>query len=460
MDFLDTSLLRRLFAIFYLLLLLGTVPSALAEGGAGVLKEYVERPDESYQWVERQNTRLGPCEVYELTLTSQTWRDLVWQHRMFVVVPDEMKAETEALLVIEGGSWKDKHAEPVSGDESIDIPGEAVLLATFAQQLGAPIAILLNVPRQPIFDGKKEDDIIAMTFDEYLKSGDTDWPLLLPMTKSAVRAMDAVQEFTADRLDTSVTGFTVAGASKRGWTTWLTAAADERVRGLAPMVIDMLNLEKQFAHQKEAYGEYSERIAEYVELDLPQRMSGEPGEELRQIVDPYSYRHEITQPKMLFLGTNDAFWTVDSLNLYWDHLKGEKYVVYVPNAGHDLSMDWKRVLGGLTALHRHAHGMGQRLPEIAWEYETDESKQTNSLSLRAGRDATHALLWVAESDTKDFREASWTSRPVPLDSNSQAVVKVDRPAEGYRAMFVEVVYRRGIMPLHLSTTIRVLPARD
>src|SRR5205814_7339736 len=86
-----------------------------------------------------------------------------------------------------------------------------------------------------------EDDFIAYTWDHYIRTGDDRWPARLPMTKSAVRAMDAVTAFTATPAGGGrpVRRFVVAGASKRGWTTWATAAVDKRVVAIAPAVIEI-----------------------------------------------------------------------------------------------------------------------------------------------------------------------------------------------------------------------------
>ena len=54
------------------------------------------------------------------------------------------------------------------------------------------------------------------------------------------------------------------------------------------------------------------------------------------MVDPYSFRDRLTMPKLLINGTNDRYWTLNALDLYWNELKEPKYVVELPNAGHGL----------------------------------------------------------------------------------------------------------------------------
>ncbi len=197
------------------------------------LQDYVKRPDTSYAWHVRQRGKQGGGDYAELILTSQTWHDIVWKHQLFIYRPAKVKDSKHALLLIDGSSWSDALENQPKDSKPAPLPEKVLLITMLADMMQTPIAVVRQVPEQPIFDGRKEDQIIALTFSKYFETGDVDWPLLLPMVKAAVRAMDATQEFTRQEWQMDIEHFLVTGASKRGWTTWLTAATDSRVDACA-----------------------------------------------------------------------------------------------------------------------------------------------------------------------------------------------------------------------------------
>jgi PhoPQ-activated pathogenicity-related protein len=420
-------------------------PPAFADGVARAgLAGYVAAPDASYGWRQVKSRQLGATEVTELLLNSQTWRGIPWKHQLIVFRPPNVEPATrQAFLFIHGGRWKPEYESDGYGD---GLPREARIFARLAGTLRAPVVVLRQVPFQPLFE-RREDALIAYTFDHYLKTGEADWPLLLPMVKSAARAMDAVQELSRERWPTAIERFTVAGASKRGWTSWLTAAVDSRVASVAPMVIDMLNLPAQIELQRATFGELSEEVRDYADIDLPGRIDTERGRELLALVDPYSYRERIAQPKLILLATNDRYWPLDALKLYWDALPEPKRVLYVPNQGHGVR-DFDRLIGSLSALHRYSSG-GAGLPALSWRTASQQDRLI--LKVKSDRRPRKVRAWTATSPTRDFREARWTSHRCKRQGTEYACT-VPLQSDRLTATFAEMWFRDPGQPAFPLTT--------
>lgn len=435
----------------WLVLVMGLVAApVLAREPHQALQDYVTKKDASYKWVKRSERQLGGVTVTELILTSQTWRNIPWKHQLLVLKPKEVQHEKQALLLVSGGDWSADLEQPPKEGEN-NLPGEVLILTQAVNQMKSPVAVLNHVPHQPIFDGMVEDQIIAYTFDQFLKTNDPEWPLLLPMVKSAVRAMDAVQEFAKQEWSLNVEGFTVTGASKRGWTTWLTGAVDPRANAIAPMVIDTLNIDKQMQHQLATWGEYSVQIEDYTKRGIQGKNQTPEGKALSQIVDPYTYLKDLQEPKLLIMGTNDEYWCLDALSNYWDDLSGEKRILYVPNKGHDVG-DLRRVVGTVSAFHKQACGQ-LKMPNLRWKLNEAEGKLT--LTVDSDQTPKEVSAWISHSDTKDFRKVVWESTAAESHGGSYQHV-LDVPTNGYAAMFGEAVFEHNGQAYFLSTNVKIV----
>jgi PhoPQ-activated pathogenicity-related protein len=422
----------------------------LATGPAPVsgaeLHDYVKKADPSYKWNLKQKTETDSGVSYTIEMTSQTWQGIVWEHVLMVYLPKGVPPTDSLFLWNDGG-----RPDPIRSLVAFEI----------SKRGQVPVAFLYGIPNQPLFDGKKEDALIAETFVQYLKTEDASWPLLFPMVKSLTRAMDTIQAFAKDEWKTEVKSFVVSGASKRGWTSWLTGAADPRVKAIAPCVIDTLNMTRQLPHQVASFGKPSEMIGDYVRRGLVPIPDTGAGEKLWKMVDPWVYRESLTMPKLIVNGTNDPYWSQDALNLYWDDLKGDKYILYVPNAGHGLEQtygpgkkDRNRVLSSL-ALFAREQIHKQPMPKMSWKHDDADGKM--KLTVTSDRPVKTARLWSADATTRDFRKSRWEDAPVKIDGTT-IVAEVDKPKSGWRTFFVECEYNVFDQTMFLSTQLRMSEA--
>jgi PhoPQ-activated pathogenicity-related protein len=412
------------------------------------LATYVSKPEAAFEWQlqKKIDTPSSADHIYDFHFVSQVWQGQPWRHQLQIYQPANTAPGATMFLWVTGG-----RASP----EAISLGLE------LARKSKAPVAFLYDVPNQPLLEGNlREDDLIAETFVRYLKTQDESWPLLLPMVKSVVKGMDVLQAFGRKDWHTSIDKFIVAGASKRGWTTWLTAAVDKRVSAIAPVVIDVLNMRAQMSRQLQAFGAYSSRLAAYSSRGLLPIPETPAGERLLRMVDPWAYRDRLTMPKLIVNGTNDFYWNTDALNLYWEGIPDNKWVLYVPNAGHNLRRQDRNpreqlndFVTGLAAFSRY-QSANMAMPKLRWRHENVDGKFR--LIVDASPSPIAARLWIAHSETADFRTAQWHAQEMTT-SDGKIIGAVAAPQTGREAFFGELDYEIDGVPYHLSTQMRLMP---
>jgi PhoPQ-activated pathogenicity-related protein len=221
------------------------------------------------------------------------------------------------------------------------------------------------------------------------------------------------------------------------------------------MVIDMLNMRAQTDWAAKMYGRQSEQIQDYTQYNFDARMDEPRMVELRNWVDPYSYRARYTIPKLLLLGTNDPYWVVDSLRHYWSDLPEPKLIFQTPNAGHDLA-GGREARPTLAAFYQMVADR-QPLPVMTWQFQTNSGPGV-VVDVTVTHPAKTFRLWTSNSPDRDFRNDQWSSVTISSNLASHVVATVAPPSEGYRAYLVEAEITASTgNNFKLSTEARVLP---
>lgn len=433
-----------------------TVAQQVPDTKQTALDDYIAKEDATYSWRVEKTIDSGTLTTVVIQLKTQTWRteaDVdrpVWEHWLVLTIPAKVTTD-RAFLLIGGGSHNSKAPE-----------GSDIISSTIARATGSIVAELKNVPNQPLVfhqDGtpRTEDDLIGYSWSQFLETGDATWLPRLPMVKSAVRAMDCITEFAAS--DTGgnlvVEKFVVGGGSKRGWTTWMTGAADPRVEAIVPIVIDVVNAEPSLRHHAEAYGFWAEAIGNYYQHNILQRFDHPRMQELYEIVDPYYYLERLTEPKYIVNGSGDQFFLPDSSRFYYDQLNGEKLIRYVPNADHGLKNT--DAIQSIAAFY-HLISTNKPRPEYAWTFE-----ENGSIRATTTTKPTQVMFWQANNpEARDFRlkiiGPAFKGTELQPNADNAYVSPVPAEQPGWTASFIEFTYDVGSpFPLKVTTAVRVTP---
>ena len=419
------------------------------------LDEYIAKPDPNYSF-KLVNTLPGEGgTAHILEMISQQWlteKEVdkpIWKHWVTIIKPDNVASET-ALLFIGGGSTERPAPDKVDNN-----------LVRIARETKSIVAELRMVPNQPLVfagetKGRTEDSLIAYTWDKYLRTGDERWPARLPMTKSAVRALDTVTAFCGsdEGGKLKVNKFVVAGGSKRGWTTWTTAAVDKRVVAIVPIVIDMLNVVPSFKHHYGAYGFWAPAVGDYEGMGIMNWQDTPEYAALMKIEEPYEYRDRLTLPKFVVNSAGDQFFLPDSTKFYWKDLKGPKYLRYVPNSDHSLKNTDAQM--SLLAFY-DAIVRKKPLPEYTWELPAP-----GRIRVVSKTKPSRVKLWQATNpDARDFRldtlGPKYVEKEIPLNESGAYEATIETPEKGWTAGFLELTYADEPAPFKFTSGITVTP---
>lgn len=470
------------------------------------LDDYVRAPDPSYKWTDT-GVRLdfGPlfqCTGYVLNLTSQTWKTTawsqspVWYHQLVLLYPIgyTFAANGPGAMYITGGH---------NGDGPPDAMSEDVLVAgRLCDEVGIPAAVLFQIPNQPIVyqsDPEKrhrsEDSAIAWTWYQFLVQNGSDPTVLLrfPMVKAAVRAMDAFSEHAATLSPgASITRFVIAGASKRGWDTWLVGAVDQpRVVGIIPMVLDILNLTAVLHHQYKSYGGWTFAFNDYYELNLTTWVDTPQFDAMVRQIDPLSYKDRLGNiPKLVVCSSDDEFMMLDDPEYWWDAMPGEKHLMIADNSEHSLVTGIVEVLDTACNFISSVIRRSAARPTFTWTIDRPSDDNHTITAVVSGGAAASVTVHRAITLSTTMRDFRWvvqppagchfphikisnlcfqpiawvshTMRPARINPDGSAVYVAysQEPLFGWEAMYVEAEFASDTgldVPWRLTTQAVIVP---
>lgn len=443
-------------------------------GGAGnatesSLTDFVELEDEHYSWTIQKVESHGDLTFVVIDLKSLVWLSPEqvnrpqWQHWLELYIPKGAKSDI-ALLYVGGG----RNGRPAP-------EFEASLEATIALKTQSVVGLLGQVPNQKLIFNedsieRREDRLLAHAWTQFNHHNDPLWIPLLPMVKSVVRALDTISEVTAsEEVDSpEISRFVVTGGSKRGWTTWLSAVADDRIVAIVPAVFDALNSARSMEHHFNAYGYWSHAIADYFAEGLLGDIDAAQADKFFKIADPYRYLDQLLLPKFSVNATGDEFFLLDSTQFYWNDLKGAKYLRYVPNSDH--SLEHTDAVESIAAFHWLIQN-ARTIPSFDWKW-TDASTveiddihgQVSEISMwRAHNPAARDFRLLRKKDNIEVQGPTWHqevifTREDEEDLNDSLTLTFDSKGSGWHANLVEVEFDVGFhYPLKLTTTVSISP---
>jgi len=418
-------------------------PFSWTMNDTNALDDYVNKPDSNYKWHDTaaRVKLISGGTGHVLNLTSQQWLDeskavgpngAIWTHQVTVIVPKVVKIRNRAMIYITGGC-NEHPSVPKSTDE------EVLATDVVSRETGAFGVVLNQIPNchmvypsDPSKKARSEDAMIAWAWKMFIETGDPEWLPRLPMVKAAMAAMRAVQEYTSQAGLGEIDGWLVAGASKRGWTTWLVGAVNcptcPNIVGIAPIVPIVPDLKTGMHHMIQAYGGWTFAFKDYIEAgNLTAHLDDPRFESLLKVVDPVNYVQRLERlPKFVLVSSDDEFMMMEWTRTWWDKFTGEKHLMIANNAEHSMATGIVELLQTLGCYAKSLFLNGTR-PTFDWSL--DLSKGAITVRIPPGTAHGKVVLRHGHTMTTKRRDFRWVALP-DRDNGTKCTLPDVGPVKG------------------------------
>eukprot|EP01084_Bolivina_argentea_P063145 115333_1 len=353
------------------------------------LDDFIAANDGYYSWKptgihETGNNSAGEYDMYLINMTSQMWLNStyvnrpIWWHYLWIIMPHpstDIINTDYATIVIQGGD---------NNDTSINYNSKWIKTAQFiATSTKTIVGLVSNVPNEPLLFYNDPQQIYRhegslLAFAEYefgqlyqINSNSSykyQWVIEFAMTKAVIKAMDTVNAFIYQHSNHNVTRFGVSGGSKRGLTTWLTAAADDRIKLFMPVVMDMPNTHTSMHHMYKAYDGWTYAFSNYYVMNITKDTDSDWTYSWYNATDPLVFFDRYTdKPKLIIDGINDEYFMPDDSYYWYDQLGtvSNKFYQMIPNADHD-EAGQNDVTAPTLASFIHVYLNDIKLPQLTW----------------------------------------------------------------------------------------------
>lgn len=254
----------------------------------------------------------------------------------------------------------------------------------------------------------------------------------------------------------------------------MTAAVDKRVFAMAPIVMDILNMQKNLHHHYRSLGGWTFAFDDYYTLDIMSRLDSAEFQKMTNIIDPLVYKDRYKEiPKLVISSTGDEFFLLDDSHFYFEQLKENTYLRILPNAEHSCV---GHIISLMFTLRAFFLNTVSNLPIPKLEWIRSSTIFGGQITLKTNIPPTSVTAYYArtlDNKRKDFRlfvarsqnstdsrfnPVFWYKKEVSKLGNNTFKAEFENPPYGWLAFFIQVSFK-GIKDavLELTTETLVIP---